>query len=324
MTSKIIIAAVFFKWVAPDIAATPFMLPEAKVTVRVINETGDPVENAQVLLGFKARNNPLEDVVLHTVTDANGFSTGQGGSDTVVSSEIRKNGYYDGWAHIPVFIQQDKINNRWLPWNQTYQTVLREIGKPTPLIAKRLRKLMTPVIDKPCGYDLEIGDWVTPYGKGKIPDFIFTARREFESWDKFDVSTVITFTNEGDGIQSILLPEEWSHSVFKWPRLAPEMGYEPSITSRFQAIIGSAYHSTATDNQAYFFRVRTVKKGDRIISALYGKIRGGIQLEARETKTVDVAFTYYLNPTSLDRNLEWDTTKNLIPGLKPQETPREP
>ncbi len=29
-----------------------------------------------------------------------------------------------------------------------------------------------------------------------------------------------------------------------------------------------------------------------------------------------IEFTYYLNPTSLDRNMEWDSTKNLSPMPK--------
>ena len=30
-----------------------------------------------------------------------------------------------------------------------------------------------PVTNTPCGYDLMVGDWVVPYGKGKIGDFVF-------------------------------------------------------------------------------------------------------------------------------------------------------
>ena len=35
-------------------------------------------------------------------------------------------------------------------------------------------------------------------------------------------------------------------------------------------------------------------------------------------------FTYYFNPIPNDRNLEWDTKRNLFSGLTDMETPREP
>ena len=84
------------------------------------------------------------------------------------------------------------------------------------------------------------------------------------------------------------------------------------------------FEITKDREQGYFFRVRTMEENGQIIAANYGKITGDIEIEARDSKTCYIAFTYYLNPTSNDRNLEWDTTKNLIPGLKSEETPREP
>lgn len=306
---------------SPLAAKEPFKFPRAKLTVRVLDEQGMPLPGAEVTFTF-LDSATREGVPVRGLTDANGEFSGEGDSDSYIGGSVQKEGYYRGGFPFVPF--RETKDGRWLPWNPTYQAILRKIEKPIPLVAKRLRKLTIPVVGQPCGYDLEVGDWVSPYGKGKVPDFVFTAKREYESWDKFDVSIIVTFSNQGDGIQIVTLPEEWSHNIFKWPRLAPESGYESSASSRFWAMIGSAYHSTATDNQAYFFRVRTVKKGDRIMSALYGKIFGGIQLEARDTKTVDVAFTYYLNSAALDRNLEWNPTKNLLTGLKAGEKPNAP
>jgi len=30
-----------------------------------------------------------------------------------------------------------------------------------------------PEIQKTCGFDLEVGDWLAPYGKGKVADFYY-------------------------------------------------------------------------------------------------------------------------------------------------------
>jgi hypothetical protein len=76
--------------------------------------------------------------------------------------------------------------------------------------------------------------------------------------------------------------------------------------------------------EGYFFRVRTVEQDGKIVSARYGKIRGGIEVDPRWSSTCSVTLTYYFNPTPNDRNLEWDMKKNLFGGLTDMETPREP
>lgn len=76
--------------------------------------------------------------------------------------------------------------------------------------------------------------------------------------------------------------------------------------------------------QNYFFRIRTVEQDGRIISANYGKIKGGLFLAPAHSKTCKVQLAYYLNPTPLDRNMEWNPKRNLFTGLSFEETPRDP
>jgi len=61
--------------------------------------------------------------------------------------------------------------------------------------------------------------------------------------------------------------------------------------------------------------VRTVldEKGN-ILSALYGKIHGDITVSGTLRETSKIIFTYYLNPTPNDRNIEFDPNKNLFGG----------
>jgi len=236
---------------------------------------------------------------------------------------VSKEGYYGSGTGWTVF--QDQILGKWQPWDSVTQIVLRPIGQPVALYAKTIGKLEIPAIQQACGYDLQIGDWVAPYGKGKIADLVFTLQeRRYAAWKDFNVTVLLSFSNPLDGIQETQLPAIARNSVFKWERQAPLSDYQPSIKTSFSANPDKGYSRTAKDDQAYFFRVRTVEKEGRIVSALYGKIKGGIQIEARETKTGSIAFTYYINPTPLDRNLEWDTKRNLITGLNYDESPREP
>lgn len=112
--------------------------------------------------------------------------------------------------------------------------------------------------------------------------------------------------------------------MFKWQREASETGYQPILTTHFARKPGSGFEKSASEEQNYFFRVRTVERDGRIVSALYGKIKGGLPLAPSNSKTCKIKLTYYLNPTSLDRNLEWDTQRNLLAGPTEVDTPREP
>jgi hypothetical protein len=61
-----------------------------------------------------------------------------------------------------------------------------------------------------------------------------------------------------------------------------------------------------TVEKEHFFWVRTVKDHEgNIVSAHYGKIYGDF-----------MQFTYYLNPTPNDRNIEFDPKQNLLQGLQ--------
>lgn len=119
------------------------------------------------------------------------------------------------------------------PWNETYTTVLRPIGKPIALYAKRV-ETQIPVLDQLCDCDLEKGDcdWVAPYGKGMTEDFIFTIHREVRGYLDFDASGELSFAHPLDGLQEASIPDVGEYSVFKWERQLPKNGFEPKFQLR--------------------------------------------------------------------------------------------
>lgn len=159
---------------------------------------------------------------------------------------------------------------------------------------------------------------------GSASDFVFTLNRRYAGLHDFAVKVELRFSNPLDGIQLAELPASGRYSRFKWPREAPENGYQPTFVSSSNGKPNYGITLSAKDSDAYFFRVRTVEQNGRIVSALYGKISGGLALAPMHSKTCKIQLTYYLNPTSLDRNLEWDPKRNLLTGLKDDEQPREP
>ena len=67
------------------------------------------------------------------------------------------------------------------------------------------------------------------------------------------------------------------------------------------------------DDRCCSFRIRSrFDENGNLIEAYYGKIYGDFRFKGTETFGFNGAsFLYYLNPTSLDRNLEWDMKNNL-------------
>ena len=79
------------------------------------------------------------------------------------------------------------------------------------------------------------------------------------------------------------------------------------------------------NGRCYTFRIRTRRndKGE-LVEAYYGKIYGDFEFEGDDKKgLIGVKFLYYLNPKSLDRNLEWDMKTNLCPTAGKHES-RQP
>jgi hypothetical protein len=313
---------------AADATRRLTMLPKVRITAKVVDEMGNPISGALVKFVFGESHDAKAIVKVEGLTAEGGLFTGEGYSDGSYGASITKEGFYlSGLGAAPV---SEIVDGRWHPWDATYTTTLRPIETPVPLYAKRVQTAV-PVLDQPCGYDLEKGDWVAPHGKGVHPDITFKALRDYKDWFSFTVEAVVTFAQPLDGLVRMKSPTYARNSVFRWERSAPESGYAASHTIRFvnrDPRSGKkpeqTFDMTKEYEQGYFVRLRTQEQNGRIVAANYGKITGDIGIDPRDTKTCMILFTYYLNPTSLDRNMEWDPKRNLLPGLSWEETPRDP
>ena len=103
-------------------------------------------------------------------------------------------------------------------------------------------------------------------------------------------------------------------------RTAPEGGYNANLDLH--------YSNSLRPNPVpgYFIRVRSVlDENGKLKSALYGKITDNFKFFAgTKAPHAGLGFTYYLNPTPNDRNVEFDPQKNLMKNLKPLEDVKEP
>lgn len=309
---------------------------KATITVRVLDQFSEPVKNAHVTASFDTAISPgwgwgsgRPNEVMGR-TDTNGFCIlsgyGNGGS---VSVSVSKEGYYGSSGYQIVFTNvAGAVDKRWQPWNPVVELTLKRIGKPIPMYAKKVYQKPIPVADQPVGFDAKEGDWVVPYGGGKIADFIFkytiqsegSVTTRYGTVKTYNYALGVSFPGEGDGLMLVHAPLR-GRSALRLPCNAPETGYQASIVKHIWRGQDMLSGSDVEDDANYFFRIRTVRDvGGNVANALYGKIHGDFQFDERRR----ITFTYYLNPTPNDRNMEFDPQQNLFTNLPPTEQVYDP
>jgi hypothetical protein len=194
-------------------------------------------------------------------------------------------------------------------------------------------------------FDLMKGDWLPPYGKGETADLEFKSTlvikdkawfmmepRKYDWVHFYNLGTTVKCLNKNDGF-AIVNPN--LHAGIKI-RCA-DMKFETQELSLINIGRNKKYHRNGEDwdcedykdnysDMAISFRIRSRydEKGN-LKEAYYGKIYGDFEIQGDEKRgVISISFLYYLNPTSLDRNLEWDMKNNLCPEPGVINSPRAP
>src|ERR1051325_2007573 len=175
-------------------------------TVRVVNESNQPMQWANVTIGYYVPPPPTgQAIALDSVkgkTDTDGQFSGSGPmGSTDLFFGADKEGYYH--AHLEhafhKFSDSDPTKR-----NPTVTLLLKRIKHPISMYAKRM-KSQPPVSGKAVGYDLEVGDWITPYGSGFRADILFATYFEKRAGNDWDYKVIVSFPNPGDGIQPFVI-----------------------------------------------------------------------------------------------------------------------
>ncbi len=284
-------------------------IPEWAMTVKVVDESDQPVANATVKVAWHIAPPPGESIAFTNVsglTDTNGiFSVLERSGSIEVMCSAEKSGYYSaGGGHEFAHFKENNPEK----YHPKLTLLLQKIIKPIPMYAKSVN-LVVPTFDKPVGFDLIVGDWIAPFGKGLNADILFAGHNESQSPGYFDYKLTVSFPNRGDGIQEFGTPTTESGaagSALNSAHQAPADGYKS------ESVLPKVSQRVA--NRNYYFRVRTVLDDQgKIITTHYGKIYGDF-----------MQFRYFLNPTPNDRDVEFDPKQNLLKGVKSFERVREP
>jgi len=304
----------------------------AKITFKIVDSDGVPIEGGNFQVSTFSHWVPGEgfgrDVndVYNVAIDGEGFVVFDAGSvDGSFTYAAEPAGdFYPGWGGRYKFNEVEF--GRWVPWNPEVVVVVPRIGNPIPLYTRKTDSIELPE-KGPVGFDLMVSDWVAPYGKGAVADFVFEVKTivpMVSPTEPFESVLTMSFSNEGDGIQSVFASP--TERLFKLPREAPLDRYDPVLTRKFARTSGNSFIGmNLREDQNYFFRVRTVLDSEgNVVRALYGKIYGNISWDTLNSPSGHLQFTYYLNPTPNDRNLEFDVKQNLFPKRTPGTYGRQP
>jgi hypothetical protein len=305
-------------------------LPEAQITVRVVGENDEPISNAVVLISFEQQADGMKGIYKNAdfrgLSDSNGEYSGSAAGDGYVFYMAEKEGYYKSQQKHQ-FLNQEVKGGKWNPWNPVLKLMLLQKVNPVPMYMKHL-ETNVPEIDKPIGFDLQIGDWVNPFGKGEIGDIIFEVHRNIIDQGHFECALRFSFSNKGDGILPYL-PEANDSIEFSPPRIAAENGYQNELVLRRGRVLRQdeknklQVFNDAERYAGYILRIRSVlnEKGE-VVKAWYGKV-GGFEFDPRDSPGAFLRFTYFLNPDGT-RNLEFDPARNLSTNLGEFEDVRDP
>ena len=330
-TCLFVLCYVFPTWILADVA---------KFSVVVLSADDlKPIEGVQLHANFWEDNGwkawtqaPHVDVDRQT-TDKNGFCRLKGKTNcgnVCCFVSVPPKGFYagDGWG---MDFKKKNLFGIWQPDNLVVTLRLQRVEHPIPLFVKQIFSRASDSVSSnyfdigkgKMQFDLIKGSFLPPIGNGEHADICFTRleREDLGVGTNFNGRTSLAYRDRmmveflGACNGMVEMPSKKTDGIKI--RTAPLDGYKADYLVTKGKDKSVKYFTSSNPDRNFAFRIRTKKdKNGKIVSAFYGKIYGDIDFK-KFTSNVPVAapsFMYYLNPTPLDRNLEWDMKTNLCPN----------
>ena len=323
----------------------------ARFRVQIIDEfDGAPLNGMKIVGSFTERYPRWKDAVVDNdfrgPTDKMGQYSAAGKTNVGEAGfRVRGNeGYYDSpWIRIPYDAKQGSSSfpvQWWQPDDLVVTVSIQRVEHPIPLFVKRveLRDNKNGIggfdgTNSVLRFDLKKGEWLPPYGNGEVADVCIksqvrltgTERRFLPQEGKWGESQFYDLFNKVELKDcDYLLPSVAKKNAGIRIRLAEENSVGRSVNlmvgKRKKIAPNKDWYcerfNDRDPNRCYTFRIRSRRNDEgKLVEAYYGKIYGDFEFEGDDKKgLIGVKFLYYLNPTSLDRNLEWDMKNNLCPN----------
>jgi len=255
-------------------------------------------------------------------SDTNGTVCAEGRTWMGVYARFTANGYYTTTIRQNLRFERSQNGKGYVRpkrWDIDIPVLLKPVKTPVPMF---YRRVANPYIGPFAGigryrlcctsqYDLVTGDFLPPYGKGLTADIEFDWAMAIYTTNaigralQYDTNCDVRMARSADGIGEGTpdgADDGQYGSLCISDYTAPTDGYIKQFS--FYRKVRDAKAETNDDHHyLYYFRIRTqTNEMGQVTNALYGKIYGQI----------NGSFTYFLNPTPNDRNVEHDPKRNLF------------
>ena len=279
---------------------------KASVEVRVIDEDGGAVSNAEVevYFGLSVR----EGATIKGKTDGNGMFAAKGKTTGEIYIDAKQKGFYDTSKKIDIAADEDrKVSwGKWMPTTIHVDAMLRRIGKPVKLLTSDFSKdYFIKEAGMTLGFDLLKQDWVKPWGHGEVVDFEVTYELDrTQGLDYAEAKLKIGFVRPFDGAYTCKLNKEstlqtvhqadtnetYQSRLLYWKKRDQNRKFSRHILSEDDILV---------------LRTRSrVDENGNFAGAQYSMIVGGLEFGGSKNAFGLIRFRAFVNPTFNDPSLE--------------------
>ena len=307
---------------------------KGRLNVKVLDNEGNALPGALIKSSYRLYKRPLFGGISGRMkylpgsrpsgmTDANGRWHMEGQMPIGGRLYVEKEGFY---KKTETFRFEDKTQlnserGKWVPYERRKIVEMKRIVNPQPfygVLRSYDRKI--PVLDQPLGYDLRLGEFLPPYGKGEVADMTVMATCQCAPDAYFADAYTLTFAfpRPGDGI--VRLEKDMS-TPLRSPQTVPDgLKWEKAmLVDTFSRDKGGEY---IRESEWLLLRVRSeLDEHGNVIKANYVKIYGPLSYGSRRWKLgkprMSMLFTSIFFPDATSKGLEPDPERNLLRKLYP-------
>lgn len=253
--------------------------PKAKIQLKIVDQDGDPVENARIFGGFITGTRVNDYAMLEGVTDVGGSYVASGPCNEFLRYEITKEGYYATQEKVSFADTKNHyqiVDGKWQPYGETRMVVLKGIKHPHAMLGPdRTPQRKRTTYDEWLAFDLEKADFLPPIGEGSSQDMLVRYHLEGVMPHDWSLTMEVSFENNPHAGAYRLKKDTWSDMNSSYDA-DTNATYQTNFTFRYSHRKGEYPSMDMLKEDEYMvFRTRTkVDREGRLVSARYGKIYG--------------------------------------------------
>ena len=243
--------------------------------LHVVDELGMPVSTARVWGGLQTGMGLNDFTPVDGFTNSNGVYVVTGTVNGMISLRVYKSGYYSTETCSSCSDNQGRAA-RSADGPVDKKVILKSIKNPVHMEGTTRRKdFKVPRYDEWLGFDLELCDFVSPVGAGKVQDVLIRFSLQDKALNDYHMRMDVSFTNNVSAGVYEKKMDSYSELRSAYVANTNEV-YVSTISYHYDRSPRQPVAEKILGKGEYLvFRVRTKVDADgRLISAHYGKIYG--------------------------------------------------